>query len=301
MALTVLAPMTAGTAGAARPERPAAMGTMTAARAVGAAMAALRSAGPDGIAVDLALPVTALTESAPGAMPVRASALPVAEGFAVPVTMPGRRGTVHGELRDRPRRHVALDAGQRSPDQAAVQADLGVRRWRLVLGGLNLWRLPWFDAGSSRGRDDVLALLLHRSRFILDGRHSHHLARRGERRRPGHGFLPAARRHFPAPVLVFGVARRAPDLADVVADERHDRMVAQPPLARAVVIDKITNPKLARMHAQSLENAWWDEDVAGRRIPAKPRNAGQPPPATAIRGPRCRRPEGNEKQRSSAS
>jgi hypothetical protein len=31
-------------------------------------------------------------------------------------------------------------------------------------------------------------------------------------------------------------------------------MVAQPPLARTVVIDEITNPKLARMHAQSLEN-----------------------------------------------
>jgi hypothetical protein len=41
-------------------------------------------------------------------------------------------------------------------------------------------------------------------------------------------------------------------LADVVSDERHDCMVAQPPLARTVVIDEITNPKLARMHAQSL-------------------------------------------------
>jgi hypothetical protein len=54
---------------------------------------------------------------------------------------------------------------------------------------------------------------------------------------------------------VFGVAGRAPDLTDVVADERHDGVVAQPPLARTVVIDEITNPKLARMHAESLENA----------------------------------------------
>jgi hypothetical protein len=54
---------------------------------------------------------------------------------------------------------------------------------------------------------------------------------------------------------VLGVARGAPDLADVVADERHNRVVAQPPLARTVVIDEITNPKLARMHAQSLENS----------------------------------------------
>jgi hypothetical protein len=54
---------------------------------------------------------------------------------------------------------------------------------------------------------------------------------------------------------VFAVAGRAPDLADVVADKRHDGVVAQPPLARTVVVDEITNPKLARMHAQSLENA----------------------------------------------
>jgi hypothetical protein len=53
---------------------------------------------------------------------------------------------------------------------------------------------------------------------------------------------------------VFGIAGRAPDLPDVVADERHDRVIAQPPLARTVVIDEITNPKLARLHAQSLEN-----------------------------------------------
>jgi hypothetical protein len=54
---------------------------------------------------------------------------------------------------------------------------------------------------------------------------------------------------------VLGIAGRAPDLSDVVADERHDRVIAQPPLARTVVIDEITNSKLARMHAQSLENA----------------------------------------------
>jgi hypothetical protein len=123
---------------------------------------------------------------------------------------------------------------------------------------------------------------------------------------------------------VFGVARRAPDLADVVTDERHNRVIAQPPLARAVVIDEITNPKLARMHAQSLENAGWDEDVAGRSIlqeastpvlaarsdrrtqvsnpsPVRPRNEGQRPPATAIRGSRCQRQAGNEKRRLRAS
>jgi hypothetical protein len=74
-------------------------------------------------------------------------------------------------------------------------------------------------------------------------------------------------------------------------------MVAQPPLARTVVIDEITNPKLARKHAWSLENTWWEKKVAGRLILAKPGNQGQPSRATANRGPRCRRPTGNEKRR----
>ena len=105
-----------------------------------------------------------------------------------------------------------------------------------------------------RGRHGWRGRLPRGGRFTAGGRQHHRLARRGERRWTGHGLLPAAHRRFAALVLVFAVAGRAPDLADVVADKRHNGMVAQPPLARTVVIDEITNPKLARMHAQSLEN-----------------------------------------------
>jgi hypothetical protein len=118
----------------ARPSGSAAsMGAGPAARAMGATVPALRTPlavraarRPEGVAVGLALSVTALAESAfPRA--VLAAALSVAEGLAVALAMPGRCGAMHGELRDRPRGRIALDAGQRGADQAAVEADLGVR------------------------------------------------------------------------------------------------------------------------------------------------------------------------------
>jgi hypothetical protein len=247
--------------GAAWPTGAAAMGAMPAAPAMGAAWPSLRTplavraaGSPERVAVRFALAVTALAESAlPRAM--RAAALSVAERLAVALAMPGRRGAVHGEFRDRPRRRVALDAGQRGADEAAVQADLGVGRRRLVLGSVR-WRGLFVRARlGRRGRHGWRGRLPRGGRFIAGGRERHRLACRSERRRTCHGLLPAADRRLPALVHVFTVAGRAPDLADVVTDKRHDGVVAQPPLARTVVIDEITNPKLARMHAQSLENA----------------------------------------------
>jgi hypothetical protein len=268
--------------------------------AVSAATSTLSATGPEGVAVGLALPVTARAETAL-ALSMLDSAWTVAEGLSVPVAMGGRRGAVHRELRDRPGRRLSLGAGQRGSNEAPMQADLGMRRRRLIPRGFGFGRLLRFDRGAGRSCRGGGAFRFHGRWFAFDGRERDPLARRGERRRPGDGLLPAARRQLPAAVLVLGVARRAPDLADIFADERHNRVVAQPPLTRTVVIDKITNSKLARMHAQSLENAWWDEDGAGRPILTKPRNGGQRPPATAIRGPRCQRPAGNEKRRSSAS
>jgi hypothetical protein len=254
-ARALLAPMSAWPAG------PAAMGAMPAARAVGAAGPAvdaarsLAAARSEGVAVDFALTMTALAESTLAAGPVRASPLPVAEGLAVPVAVPGWRGAMHGELGDRPRRRVALDAGQRGPDESAMKADFGVRRRRLVgrgIGRRGRLVLAGLRRRSGHGARDRL---LRGGRSGVDGRKGRHLAGGRKRRRPRDGLLPAADRDLSAPVLVLGVAGRAPDLADVVADERHHRMVAQPPLARTIVIDEITNPKLARMHAQSLLNS----------------------------------------------
>ena len=129
MALARLAPRAAVAA------RPAAMDAVAASRAVGAArpaVAAMRAprslpaAGrSEGVAVGLALSGTALAKSSL-ALAMRAAALSVAEGLAV--TVAGRGGAVHRELRDRPCRRVGLNARQRGPDQAAVQADLRVGR-----------------------------------------------------------------------------------------------------------------------------------------------------------------------------
>lgn len=254
-ARALLAPMSTGSAGSA------AMGAVPAARAVGApgsavgAARSLAAARSEGVAVDFALTVTALAESALAAVPVRASPLPGAEWSAVPVAMPGRRGAVHGELRDRPRRRVTLDARQRGTDQTAMQADFCVGRRGLAGRGIGRRGRSLLAGLRRRSGFGVRDRRLRGRWFAAGGRKSGHLAGGGKPRRPRNGLLLAAGGDLSALVFVFGVAGRAPDLADVVADERHDGVVAQPPLARTVVIDEITNPKLARMHAQSLENS----------------------------------------------
>jgi hypothetical protein len=100
-----------------------------------------------------------------------------------------------------------------------------------------------------------LAEEVARRGLVLCRRRRRHVTRGSEGWRPRERVLPAAGGHLSALVFVLGVARGAPDLADVIDDQRHDGVIAQAPLARTVVIDEITNSKLARMHAQSLENS----------------------------------------------
>jgi len=240
---------------------PAAMGAGAAARAMGAAGAAvgaarsLAAARSEGVAVDLALAVAALAEAALAAVPGRPSPLTVAERLAVPVAVPRGRGAVHGELGDRPGRRVALDAGQRGPDETAMKADFGVGRRRVARRGIGR-RGRSVPAGLRRRRGHGVRDRRFRGSWSgVDGGESHDLAGGSKRRWARDGLLAAAGGELPSPVPVLGVAGRAPDLADVIADERYDRMVAQPSLARTVVVDEITNPKLARMHAHSLENS----------------------------------------------
>jgi hypothetical protein len=49
-------------------------------------------------------------------------------------------------------------------------------------------------------------------------------------------------------VLVLGLARRATRLLDVVADHRDNDVIGEPPLARAVIVQDVTKPKLALLH-----------------------------------------------------
>jgi hypothetical protein len=151
-------------------------------------------------------------------------------------------GVVHGELGDTPLGHLALNLRERRPDQLAMHRTVDRRsrkRFALTVGH---------------------ALLgVHGRRFDS----SRHVLRRNHRRRPvgglnrasrpqgrrtGHGLLLPRRRNFRGSVVVFGIARHAAYLADVVLHHRDNRVIAHAPLARTVVIDQITNSKLALHH-----------------------------------------------------
>jgi len=64
------------------------------------------------------------------------------------------------------------------------------------------------------------------------------------------GFLafPALSWHLGVLVLVLRFTRRATCLLHVVANHRDDGVIGQPPLARTVVIENVTKPKLALLH-----------------------------------------------------
>ena len=51
-------------------------------------------------------------------------------------------------------------------------------------------------------------------------------------------------------VLVLGVAGGAAGLKDILPNHRHNCVVGQPPLARTVVIQNVTKPKLALLHQE---------------------------------------------------
>ena len=60
--------------------------------------------------------------------------------------------------------------------------------------------------------------------------------------------LPALARDFGVLVFVLGVARRAPRLLHIRTDHRDNGMVGHPPLARTVIVQNVTKPKLALLH-----------------------------------------------------
>ena len=60
--------------------------------------------------------------------------------------------------------------------------------------------------------------------------------------------LAAGCRGLPLLVLVLGVARGAPRLPDVVLNHRDNHMVGEAALARAVIVQNVTEPKPALLH-----------------------------------------------------
>ncbi len=137
-----------------------------------------------------------------------------------------------GRLLERPRRRVGRRRG----------CSIGFRRAR---------RRP----GRRRGADRTVRRPRRRRLGQRPGQSPGLHARGAGRTSGGHGreerrplVLLAAPRGLTAPVRMLRVAGRAARLADFVADHGDDRVAGQSALARAVVIDDITEPHPAWFH-----------------------------------------------------
>jgi hypothetical protein len=54
-------------------------------------------------------------------------------------------------------------------------------------------------------------------------------------------------------VVMVGVAGRAARLLHIIANQGHDDVIRHPPLARTVVVQNVTKPKLALLHSKTPE------------------------------------------------
>ena len=66
--------------------------------------------------------------------------------------------------------------------------------------------------------------------------------------RSGVGLLAPLRRYSRLFVLVIGIARRAPGLLHLVINHRHDNVVGDAALTRAIVVQNVTEPDPALLH-----------------------------------------------------
>src|SRR3954453_9441751 len=78
--------------------------------------------------------------------------------------------------------------------------------------------------------------------------------------------------------FVIGVARRAAHLLHVVTDHRHDYVVGHAPLARTIIVQNVTKPKLALLHQRSRRYRWQGMNAKGPTILAEVPEAVQPGP-----------------------
>jgi hypothetical protein len=70
----------------------------------------------------------------------------------------------------------------------------------------------------------------------------------GRLTRSGVGLLAPLRRYSRLFVFVIGIARRAPGLLHLVINHRHDGMIGDAALTRAIVVQNVTEPKPALLH-----------------------------------------------------
>src|SRR5262245_22311559 len=67
-------------------------------------------------------------------------------------------------------------------------------------------------------------------------------------------------------VLVLGIAGGAARLLDVGTDHRHDRVVRHTPLARTIIVQNVTKPKLALLHQDSRAHPWRGEELRKAKV-----------------------------------
>jgi hypothetical protein len=168
------------------------------------------------------------------------------------------------ELRSGTGRELAFHARQRGPDERPMHAPFLLRtrsgRRRLVRRG----RLRRSQARHRFGRRS--GRLGRRARRRRDQRRSlsrtHPSLRHGRQDllvqgRRGGLLLPLRRK--PAPLVrVFPVAGRASSLPDFLPDHRDDGMVGEAALARTVIVQDVTEPKLTLLHHVPRTCRWRD-------------------------------------------
>ncbi len=69
--------------------------------------------------------------------------------------------------------------------------------------------------------------------------------------------FPTLAGHLGVLVVVFGVACRASGLLHVGVDHGNDRVIRDPALARTIIVQNVTKPKLALLHQKLPKEPRW--------------------------------------------
>jgi hypothetical protein len=197
----------------------------------------------------------------PARLPLRLSHRPMPATGAVstgmiPVRLAAR--LPHRELGFLPLRSLAFRPRQRGADQPAMHRAVvltasivvGALLVASVGGGSSLDRHEVRIGRGGGPRNDSIEIV----GGVVNVLGSLHRGNRARARvvenflRQSTALLAARRRGLALLVFVLGVARRTPRLPDVVLNHRDDDMVGDAALARAVIVQNVTEPKPALLH-----------------------------------------------------
>jgi hypothetical protein len=144
---------------------------------------------------------------------------------------------------------LTVRPGERRADQATMNGTFVVKRSSnrlLVRGRQFLSRRRRHINGLDRFGSSNSRVLRDHYGFIFDGSQ----AAGGVRgiTGPNPALLAALRRHAGLLVLMIGIARRAPGLFHFIVNHRHDGVICDAALTRAIVVENVTEPEPALLH-----------------------------------------------------